>query len=616
VHRVVREARDAVTGGFDEGPALGVASFLADVSFAVELDGEAAFHATEIEHERAYGVLTAELQTVQASAAQRIPEEVFGAGLALAQLACGGDVVAVAPVRVHAAVSHGSAVFEERPRCLRKPSPQPLSRRAGRGVGVRAYRGVNSVPHSTTRLDSSQQQRKDSPMLISETQTLPFPPATLSSDDRLRFARYAEARDFCEGAQWLGRPRRGETRLTFNYARSVVRKTAAYVFPAPVTFTVPAEGDDTIANTAEQTLAALIAELDLGQLDVDCCIETSTLGDAAVKVTWDATLGRPEVAPVDPATLAVRTAPDNPRRMRQITQVYGLAEEDAVALFGLTGPLTGNGRSVPVAETWSDDRWRVEIAGQTVRDDANPYRWIPYVILPNGTRPGRGGFWGESDLVDLYDPCRELNARLSTLSRVLEVSGAPIAVLENVDGSEGISVGPGAKWELPEGARAYLLDLLSGGGVELHAQYIDLLFRTLHDLSETPRTAFGDSGRDLSGAALEVEVQPLVQKVARKRRGFDGFYRARNARLLDLLERFGGERLGGLRRTVAVWPSALPSDLDASVRNAAHLVAAGIHSRRTAVASLGGTDPEAEWGRVLEEMRAMDGEALSNVEDQ
>jgi hypothetical protein len=40
----------------------------------------------------------------------------------------------------------------------------------------------------------------------------------------------------------------------------------------------------------------------------------------------------------------------------------------------------------------------------------------------------------------------------------------------------------------------------------------------MHDLSETPRTAFGDAGRDLSGAALEVEIQPLVQKVQRKGR--------------------------------------------------------------------------------------------------
>lgn len=446
------------------------------------------------------------------------------------------------------------------------------------------------------------------PVTMTAAAPMAWPPGVLSAEDRARFARYAEALEFFEGAQWLGRPRRGETRLTFNYARAVVRKTAAYVFPAPATFSVAAAGDEAVANAAEQALVALAAALDLGRLDGELCIEAATLGDAAIKVTWDAALGRPEVAPVDPGTLAVQTAPDNPRRMRSLTQVYALAEADAIALFGLDGtPAPGN-RPVTVAETWSDDRWRVDVAGQVVRDDANPYGWIPYIILPNGHRPGRGGdrFWGESDLLDLYDPCRELNARLSTLSRVLDLSGAPITVLENVDGSEGISVGPGAKWELPEGARAYLLDLLSGGGVGLHVQYIDLLFRTLHDLSETPRTAFGDSGRDLSGAALEVEVQPLVQKVARKRRGFDAFYRARNARLLDLLERFGGAEFGGLRQSTTIWPSALPSDLDATVRNAASLVASGIHSRRTAVAALGGTDPEAEWRRVLEEMRAMD----------
>jgi hypothetical protein len=180
-------------------------------------------------------------------------------------------------------------------------------------------------------------------------------------------------------------------------------------------------------------------------------------------------------------------------------------------------------------------------------------------------------------------------------------------VLENVDGSEGIRVGPGAKWELRDGSRAYLLDLLQGGGVGLHVQYIDLLYRSLHDLSETPRTAFGDSGRALSGAALEVEIQPLVQKVRRKRQGWEAFHRERNRRILDLLERFGGLELGGLRETGTIWPSVLPSDVDGSVRNAVALVQSGIQSRRTAYASLGGTDPEVEMSRVEEEARSREG---------
>ncbi len=134
---------------------------------------------------------------------------------------------------------------------------------------------------------------------------------------------------------------------------------------------------------------------------------------------------------------------------------------------------------------------------------------------------------------------------------------------------------------------------------------MDLLYRALHDLSETPRTAFGDAGRNLSGAALEVEIQPLVQKVGRKRRQWEAFHRARNAMLLDLLERFGGAPLAGLRRTETIWPPILPSDHTAAVRNAAQLVAGGIQSRRTAAATLGHDDPEREWAAVLAEMEAI-----------
>ena len=68
--------------------------------------------------------------------------------------------------------------------------------------------------------------------------------------------------------------------------------------------------------------------------------------------------------------------------------------------------------------------WRVTVAGQVAVDDANPYRWMPYLVLPNN--PSAAEFWGESDVPDLIDLCRELNGRLSTLSQVLDVSGAPI----------------------------------------------------------------------------------------------------------------------------------------------------------------------------------------------
>ena len=44
--------------------------------------------------------------------------------------------------------------------------------------------------------------------------------------------------------------------------------------------------------------------------------------------------------------------------------------------------------------------------------------------------------------------------------------------------------------------------------------------RTLHDLGESPRTAFGENRQGLSGVALSVEMDPLLKKVRRKRKRF------------------------------------------------------------------------------------------------
>ena len=49
----------------------------------------------------------------------------------------------------------------------------------------------------------------------------------LTADDEARIARYAAAIAFHEGDQWTTRRQRGETRLTMNYARALVRKVAS-----------------------------------------------------------------------------------------------------------------------------------------------------------------------------------------------------------------------------------------------------------------------------------------------------------------------------------------------------------------------------------------------------
>jgi hypothetical protein len=48
----------------------------------------------------------------------------------------------------------------------------------------------------------------------------------------------------------------------------------------------------------------------------------------------------------------------------------------------------------------------------------------------------------------------------------------------------------------------------------------------------------------MSGVALEIELQPLLQKVRRKRIIRTAAYNRRNEMVLKLLERFGGEDFG------------------------------------------------------------------------
>jgi hypothetical protein len=199
---------------------------------------------------------------------------------------------------------------------------------------------------------------------------------------------------------------------------------------------------------------------------------------------------------------------------------------------------------------------------------------------------------------------RELNRAMSQLSHILELSGNPIAVLENVEDSEDIAIKPGAVWNIPEDAKAYLLDLLQGGGVNLHINYIDLIYRALHDLSESPRSAFGGIERDMSGVALEIELQPLLQKVRRKRIIRAAAYNRRNEMILMLLEKYRGEDYGENHLRV-VWGPVLPKDMEKQVSSEQVLVQTGIHSRRTAMDEVGVRDPEGEFQRWLEERDAI-----------
>jgi len=254
--------------------------------------------------------------------------------------------------------------------------------------------------------------------------------------------------------------------------------------------------------------------------------------------------------------------------------------------------------NVVVTELWTARTFGLFLDNDVMESKPNPYGFIPFVIFPNVKQPKK--FWGESDIPVLVQPQRELNRALSQLSRILELSGNPIAVLENVASAEDIKVQPGALWTIPEDAKAYLLDLLQGGGVRLHVDYIELLYRALHDVSEMPRASWGGVERDLSGSALRIELGSLIQKVIRKRTIRMNVYHQRNALILKLGEMYMNENFEGVNHRV-VWGQILPQDVDRQAQTEQLLVQAGVHSRRTAMDEMGIQDPDEEFNKWLEE---------------
>ena len=427
---------------------------------------------------------------------------------------------------------------------------------------------------------------------------LPLPVALRRMDeDRMR--RYRDNLAFYNGVQWEGRARRGERRLTFNYAKALVDKVTSYLLNGQSVQIVGRDGASAEvrdrARRAERALRDVEAANVLAQLDFETELDCAVLGDAAYKVTWDAAEGEVRISAPDVQGIFAWRQPDDPSRITAVASRYcavlpGQPQGQQPQVFVNEDNTTTEFWTPELFERWEGD--------QLVEHMPNPYGFVPFVIFPNLREPKET--WGSSDIPPLMASGRELNRAYSQLSQILELSGNPIAVLEGISRAQDIVVEPGAVWELPEQSKAYLLDLLRDGGVRLHTDYIDLVYRTLHDLGESPRTAFGENERGLSGIALNTEMDPLAKKVARKQLIRSAVYERRAMLALRLLAQYQGLEIDGLR-AVMHWGPVLPVDRSREVADEVALVAAGVESHRTAAQHLGADDPEAEWARVLEE---------------
>ena len=314
-----------------------------------------------------------------------------------------------------------------------------------------------------------------SPLSRASSNATPFPRALRQMDSDRR-KRYAANLAFYQGQQWQSRPRsRNDRQLTFNYADTILTASAGLITDhVRVLVTAPLEQPEKAARAANLAWQRVAEENALTTLDYETELDAAIMGDACYKVTWDEQAEQVRITSPDVQGLFAWWVPDNPALLTQVAQQYrvpaGGSPFDRLRVSGTDGLRVSGAKEAMVTERWTVSEYELWVDDAVVVSGPNPYGFLPYVIYANVRDPKQ--FWGKSDIGRIEDVQRELNRELSTLSVIMQLSGNPIAVLENVERAEDIAIEPGAVWEIPEHARAYVLDLLASGGAKLHIDYV------------------------------------------------------------------------------------------------------------------------------------------------
>ena len=436
-----------------------------------------------------------------------------------------------------------------------------------------------------------------------------------SAHSQERIARYLVYSAMYQGDQWEGQPRKGERRLTINYARAFVNKAASYLLAEPAQLVVTPRqraGSQAAADTArsiESWLGEVADFNQLGSQDLDQAITGGSLGDSVYSIRWDKAERLPRIVPVNPFGFDCAWSASDGRTLLYGCQHYFVTPDELPAeqRARLSPEQRARGlEPLRAREEWRLTTWELYVENVLIAEGENPYGVIPYIVVPNFRLPGE--FWGESDLVDIVELQQELNARVSIFSRILEVCGNPTVLITGADEKDTatLKLGPSQMWTLPEGATAEVLELLKAGMSQAHFDYITQIYRSMHDLTEMPRTSFGDSSGQAqarSGVALQIELQPLLHKLARKH-GIWGRALSQRAQLALAMARIAGERFPDVQIGVA-WPQVLPQDRGALVSQETALVGAGIHSVTRAMQLLNEDDPDAQLAEVLRQAREL-----------
>ena len=330
-----------------------------------------------------------------------------------------------------------------------------------------------------------------------------------------------------------------------NFARMFVDKGVSFLFGKEVGFDLT-EGKDTAEELYLRSFWQFNRQMSTLQ---KLATNGGVCGTAFIKFVWNPGMEFPRLVVVDPETVSVTLQEDDIDNVSSYEIKYPSLNSKNEPV-GVRQVISREGQFWRILDQRGDIR-----AGNwyTIGEQMWAYEFSPMLHCQNLNAPNE--FWGMSDIEDdIIEVIDKSNFVLSSILKTLRFHAFPKSYITGINHSDDIEFGADKTLLLPVGAEYKTLEMQSDltSSITMHREMKELV----HELSRIPQIATGkvENIGQLSGVALEILYQPLVEKTESKRVTYGELIIELNRRALALAG-FGDRFITNLH-----WQEMLPKD--------------------------------------------------------
>lgn len=370
----------------------------------------------------------------------------------------------------------------------------------------------------------------------------------IEEDDRARQAQIKRAWQSYWGRlpkQLKTRPGDIDDNVNVNFCRIIVDKGVSFLFGQNIEF----EADEIRETPAEEWLDNVWQINRKITFLQKVALNGAVAGHAFIKIV-ERPDGLPKLIALDPETVTVR---------------YSVDDFEDVSAYIIRYPARDPKTDKPILfrETIEQDRGRWVIRDEVSNADGIAWRMTSETIwnydfapvLDCQNLPVPNEYWGASDLEeDIIQLQRSINFILSNLARIIRYHAHPKTWGRGFSAKD-LRIGVDETIIFPS-TDAELRNLEMQSDLASSIELYKCLREALHEVSRIPEVATGkvESSGLLSGVALQILYQPLLEKTETKRRTYGDMLVELNRRLLAI----GGFGDGII--TTIHWLKLLPVD--------------------------------------------------------